>query len=80
MPHKPVAVRECEHDQSENGFGCYHEITPTGQQHKQMYIQGFTTAAFTVGQIDHRAYVHSSCSEDSVYSERVLADWRTRGR
>ena len=66
MPHKPVVEESAS------------MTTPTGQQHKPMYVQWSTTVAFTVGHLDQRAYVHSSCS--SGYSEQVLADWQTRGR
>ena len=51
--------------------------TPSGQQHKRMYVYGSMIAALTVGHLDQSTHVHPSCS--SGYSKGVIADWRQRG-
>jgi len=76
MPHKPD-VRECEYDQSKNGFRCQCKTTHSGQQCKRMYVHRSIIAALTVGHLDQSIHVHPSCS--NRYSKGVLKDWHTRG-
>ena len=77
MPHKPVVRESASTTKIKNGFQCKCKTTPSGQQHKRMYVHGSIIAALTVGHLDQSTHVHPPCS--SGYSKGVFADWPQRG-